>query len=241
MARIQDYQVVFDACSQNGCPICRLAYESLTRYLETWKYELFTDVELRAQLRRTQGFCHAHTWQLVRMGATLQLAQSYQEIVSDAIDNLQQKTPSSSSSALRRLFGGSQNHMTSTSTTQCPACLRQVQAEERYADSFRQVILDETFRTHFSSSHGLCLHHFQLVCTLKTPQPSGPWLDSIRSAQLQCLQKLDRDLTELIRKHDYHFQYEQRGAEMYSWILAAGIVAGEDMTHNYEEAKEESQ
>jgi hypothetical protein len=230
MAKIQDYQVLLEACSQRGCPICRLAQQNATRYLESWKYELFTDVELRALLRRTLGFCHNHTWQLVRMGATLQLAQSYQEIVSDAIDGLQRKNmpATSSTNALRRLFGTTHNMQ--QASNECPACQRQFQAEERYADSLRQVITEDEFHARFLESQGLCLHHFRVVCELKTPEPSGPGLSSLRAAQLHCLQKLDAQLAELIRKHDYRFQYEQRGEEMYSWIIAAGIVAGEDET-----------
>ncbi len=236
MAKIQDYQVLLDACSQPGCLICRLAQQNATRYLETWKYELFTDVELRALLRRTLGFCHTHTWQLVRMGATLQLAQTYQEIISDAIDGLQPKNAPSASSAgaLRRLFGNTQHH-SQQANNGCPACLRLSQAEERYADSLRQIITEDQFHTRFLDSQGLCLRHFQLVCALKTPEPSGPWLNSLRDAQLHCLQKLDGQLAELIRKHDYRFQYEQRGEEMYSWIIAAGIVAGEDETGSIQE------
>ena len=47
-------------------------------------------------------------------------------------------------------------------------------------------------------------------------------------AQLACLRRLDEHLQELIRKHDYRFKDEARGAEMSSWKRAAGIVAGEE-------------
>ena len=42
-----------------------------------------------------------------------------------------------------------------------------------------------------------------------------------------CLQRLEGQLSELIRKHDYRFKDEARGSEMTSWKRAAGIVAGE--------------
>lgn len=79
MAKTREFQALLYACSQEGCIICRLVQESTHRYLDNWKYELFTEVELRMELRRTQGFCHTHTWQLANMGATLPLAQAYRE------------------------------------------------------------------------------------------------------------------------------------------------------------------
>ena len=57
--------------------------------------------------------------------------------------------------------------------------------------------------------------------------PDG-WEPLLRKAQLARLQRLDEQLGELIRKHDYRFKDEARGSEMLSWKRAAGLVAGED-------------
>ena len=92
MQKTSDYQRLLYACTQAGCSLCRLAQENTHRYLDAWKYDLFTDVEIREELRRTQGFCHDHTWQLVRMGASLQLAQAYRDILSDLTEQLQADT-----------------------------------------------------------------------------------------------------------------------------------------------------
>ena len=226
MRKIHEYHVLLYATTQEGCPLCRLIQESTRRYLENWKYELFTDVEVREELRRSQGFCHTHTWQLARMGASLPLAQAYRDILSDMIEQLQNGSsdsiPQPPGGLLRRLFD------TKREQSICPACRQQENAELRYINSFRKALLDKTFYEQFSASQGLCLDHFRLTCSLKMSDTPGEWLPLLRKAQLACLQRLDGQLAELIRKHDYRFKDEERGPEMLSWKRAAGLVAGEE-------------
>lgn len=228
MAKTREFQALLNACSREGCIICRLAYESTQRYLDNWKYELFTDVELRMELRRTQGFCNTHTWQLATMGATIQLAQAYREIVSDAIEQIQRGgTGTVGGGLLQRIFESKRGE---SENNQCPACRQKAQAEERYVQGLRQALLNEEFYRSFTQSQGLCLDHFRLTIELKTTDNStaSEWLSRLRKAQLACLQKLDEQLGELIRKHDYRFKDEERGQEMLSWKRAAGLVAGEE-------------
>ncbi len=231
----QDYDRLLQACSQGGCILCRLTQESTQRYLDEWKYELFTDIGIREELRRSQGFCNTHTWQLVDMGATIQLAQAYRDILSDTADQLEGKGSTASSPTHRGLLqrwrdqidlrseGSSERHVP------CPACHFKEQALLRLIPSLRQALLDASFYARFSASDGLCLDHFRLTCQLKLPgTPAEDWLGPLRSAQLTCLKRLDSQLGELIRKHDYRFKDEAKGSEMLSWKLAAGLVAGED-------------
>ncbi|QBD79047.1 hypothetical protein EPA93_24900 [Ktedonosporobacter rubrisoli] len=225
MQRTQEYQTLLYACQQEGCPICRLLQESTQRYLRAWQYEHFTDVGIREELRRTRGFCHTHTWQLVHLGAALPIAQAYRDIISDIIEQLQSgqhEVQPPSGSLLRRFFEAKQE------ASRCPACQQQRKAEERYISSLRQALLDEAFYAQFTESQGLCLPHFQLASTLKLSSTPGDWLARLRKAQLSCLQRLDGQLGELIRKHDYRFKDEPRGPEMKSWQRAAGLVAGEE-------------
>jgi len=160
------------------------------------------------------------------MGANLQLAQAYRDILSDMIEQLQNGSgdtiPQHSGGLLRRLFD------TKREQSGCPACRQRENAELRYINSFRKALLDNAFYEQFSSSQGLCLDHFRLTCSLKMSDTPGEWLPLLRKAQLACLQRLDEQLGELIRKHDYRFKDEERGPEMLSWKRAAGLVAGED-------------
>jgi hypothetical protein len=227
MQDAQDYDRLLQACKQEGCPLCRLTQESTQRYLDAWKYEMFTDIGIREELRRSQGFCNTHTWQLVDMGATIQLAQAYRDILSDAAEQLEGKGSLAEAAVhkglLQRWLEAKRERVP------CPACHYKEQALLRLISSLRQALLDASFYTQFAASNGLCLDHFRLACQLKLPgTPAGDWLTMVRSAQLTCLQRLDGQLGELIRKHDYRFRDEARGAEMLSWKRAAGLVAGED-------------
>ncbi|MBV9617159.1 MAG: hypothetical protein JO031_17035 [Ktedonobacteraceae bacterium] len=204
-----------------------MTQESIARYLDAWKYELFTDIDVRKELQRTQGFCNQHTWQLVHMGATLQLAQAYRDILTDMVEQLQSEQEEggvASSGLFRRLFENSNRRK----PEQCPACRRKEEAEIRYIHTLRKALLDPDFYQQFEASNGLCLHHFYLSCDLKMSDTPGDWLSLLQKAQLACLRRLDEQLQELIRKHDYRFKDEARGAEMSSWKRAAGIVAGEE-------------
>ncbi len=222
MQSSRETQQLLEACQQAGCLLCRLMQGSVQHFLEAWKYDLFTDVGIREELRHSRGFCNTHTWQLARMGATLQLAVAYRDILSDAAEQLQSD---STSSRRHRWFESKQERVP------CPACVQQEKALVNLVSSLRQAMLNPTFYTQFLASDGLCLEHFHLACELKLPnsaENAGEWLSQLRQAQLTILQRLDTQLGELIRKHDYRFKDEAHGDEMISWRWAAGIVSGED-------------
>lgn len=212
-----DYQRLSEACASDGCILCRLTADITRRYLETWKDEMFTDVDVRATLCSSKGFCNTHTWQLVKMGASLPLAQAYRDIIRDEIAQLENDKHK------QRLFRSKSD----TTPTPCPACQQRDQALARYISSLRQSLADPSFYTLFLSSHGLCLDHFHLACTQKPLASSQTWLPLLQHAQLTIMQRLDEQLTELIRKHDYRFKHEKRGHEMTSWQTAAALVASE--------------
>ena len=227
MQDTQDYDRLLQACTQEGCPLCRLTQESTQHYLDAWKYEMFTDIGMREELGRSQGFCNTHTWQLVDMGANIQLAQAYRNILSDLTDQLQGKGSPTEAQGHKGLLQRwlEPKH----ERVPCPACHYKEQALLRLISSLRQAVLDASFYQQFSASTGLCLDHFRLACQLKLPDtPAGDWLTLLRGAQLACLQRLDAQLSEMIRKHDFRFKDEARGPEMLSWKRAAGLVAGED-------------
>src|SRR2546430_15150244 len=84
-----DFERLSEACNKAGCILCRLTGETTRRYLETFKDEMFTDVNVRAKLRSARGFCNTHTWQLVQMGASLPLPQAYRDIIIAEIEQLE--------------------------------------------------------------------------------------------------------------------------------------------------------
>ncbi len=224
MQSSRETQQLLEACQRAGCLLCRLGQESVLHYLDAWKYEMFTDVGVREELRRAQGFCNTHTWQLARMGATLQLAVAYRDILADTVEQLQAGNPASHR---HRWFEPKRDSV----PVPCQACVQQEKAVFNVVPFLRKAVLDPTFYAQFLISDGLCLGHFQQTCELKlpnSPENTGEWLAQLRKAQLAILHRLDAQLGELIRKHDYRFRDEEHGDEMTSWRRAASIVAGED-------------
>jgi hypothetical protein len=155
------------------------------------------------------------------MGAVISLAQAYRDILSDTMEQLEHINDTRK----RHWFDAKAE---STLRTPCPACQQQAQIEARLVSSLREALAEPTFYAQFSASSGLCLPHFQLASELKPLGMHATWLPLLRQAQLLCLQRLDAQLSELIRKHDYRFKDEAQGQEMLSWKKAAGLVAGED-------------
>ncbi len=217
-----DYQRLSEACGKAGCILCRLSGETTQRYLETWKDETFTDVGVRETLRGSKGFCNIHTWQLVQMGASLPLAQAYRDIITDHIEQLENDDGTRKQHWFHSKSGG-----TLSTPPPCPACQQRDHALARYISSLRQSLSETSFYTLFLASNGLCLHHFHLACTLKPLSSPNSWLPLLSKAQLTILQRLDAQLAELIRKHDYRYKDETRGTEMTSWQTAAALVASE--------------
>lgn len=217
-----DYERLSKACTQEGCILCRLAWEDTHRYLETWKDEMFTDVDVREALRHSKGFCNMHTWELAQMGASLSLAQAYRDIISDAMEHLQHAGGSS------RQHWFEIRRETAAAAAPCPACQQKEQSLARLIFSLREALTDAAFYTAFVVSVGLCLPHLQLASELRPLKDSDTWLPLLRTAQLGCMQRLHEQLSEMIRKHDYRFKDEARGNEMLSWQGAAGIVAGQN-------------
>jgi hypothetical protein len=73
------------------------------------------------------------------------------------------------------------------------------------------------------ASPGMCLVHLQQALRLARDGTARAWLLDIEAPKLQGL--ID-ELGEFIRKHDYRFRGEPRGAERDAWLRAIEMVAG---------------
>src|SRR5437763_934363 len=134
-----DFERLSEACNKAGCILCRLTGETTRRYLETFKDEMFTDVNVRAKLRSSRGFCNTHTWQLVQMGASLSLAQAYRDIITDEIEQLEKD----GGRRRQRWFHPKNGEELSP----CPACQQSNEALTRFVFSLRQSLPDSSFYT----------------------------------------------------------------------------------------------
>jgi hypothetical protein len=235
VSRSRDADSLRAAMGREGCPVCTVVLESIERYMDTWQYEGFTDVEQRHQLIVSRGFCPLHTWQLAQRHNALQLALVYREVLTDLLADLEadqkksrtareRKSGSDSPwSSLRRRRGSPAKTMPAGQN--CPLCRVRADAEQRLLETLLEQLQVEEVRALLSQSTGLCLLHFNQARSLAESR-KPELLPYLLDCQRSCMQRVLGEVQELIRKHDYRFAKELQGNEMTSWRRAAELCAG---------------
>ena len=82
------YEDLLDALRRSGCAICRLATRRADRFLGSYIYEHVNDVDLRAQIRASRGFCEPHGEQFLEKLDALAVAITYRDILNSLVREL---------------------------------------------------------------------------------------------------------------------------------------------------------
>ena len=105
------YEDLLDALARSGCAICRLATRRADRFLASYIYEHVNDVDLRAQIRSSRGFCEPHGEQFLEKLDALAVAITYRDILNSIVRELDDgsldETNSSTRPRSHSLFQGS--------------------------------------------------------------------------------------------------------------------------------------
>ena len=56
---------LYEAFAKPGCPVCRLAVDSVHHYLDSVIYEYVTKPHTHEGLRAARGFCQQHAWHVI--------------------------------------------------------------------------------------------------------------------------------------------------------------------------------
>jgi uncharacterized protein DUF6062 len=238
--RSRDSDSLRDACGHEGCPVCTVVLEHLDRAIDDWEYEGFTDVAHRYELIHSRGFCPLHTWQLAQRSNSFRLGLIYNEILTDveqqldndyrrlvATDDAQTKHESVLKRGQRKLFhhGDEASEQVNPKFDQCPFCRTRLDVEQRVVATLVQHLRFEEMRQLLSQSTGLCLVHLeQARHEAEGAEPTV--VGHLLACQLTCIRRVQGELRELVRKHDYRFSDEPRGNEMTSWRRGAQLCAG---------------
>ena len=194
------------AFAMAGCPVCRLASESVDAYLTAVCYEQVNDLDLRAQLRAAGGFCrpHAHRFLRQRLG---QLASAivYRDVLNTARGRVTGHQPARGGSFLGGLLGsrGGRKGIATGGAPNCPACAALAEAEERYVGTLVSRITRPEVLAKYRAGEGLCLPHLD-----RALEGDGEAARLLAEAAVEKLGTLVAELDEYIRKHDYRFQDE---------------------------------
>ena len=238
--RSRDSDSLHAACGREGCPVCTVVLEYLDRSIDHWEYEGFSDVAHRYELINSRGFCPLHTWQLAQRSNGFRLGLIYNEILTDveqqleneyrglvATDDAVTKREPILKRWQRTWFhrGDEASTKVNSRFDQCPFCRTRSDIEQRVVSTLVQQLHFEEMRQLLSQSTGLCMVHLEQAKQLAEraePTIAGHLL----ACQLTCIRRVQEDLRELVRKHDYRFSDEPRGNEMLSWRRGAELCAG---------------
>jgi hypothetical protein len=212
-----DAQTLYElrlACHKPACPVCTLVQRAGARYMEGTFTESMLDPSIRQKLVDSLGFCYEHTWQAINLKLSDALGQAilYQDLVKDALRKIKENEQ----------ISGSQLASVLKPLTICPACSIEEAILERIIATLAAALSNQDFITEFHSSNGLCIPHLQRLL----PRLDGKRQAKVLQLQSACLQNLQGELAEFIRKSDYRFRDEGFGKEGDSYKRAADMITG---------------
>ncbi len=228
---------LLDACTQPGCPVCRLVNQAVERYMDNLFYENVNDGALRTQLRSSLGFCHEHAWLALKpgIGDALGVAIIYHDVLTNILRKLPEaETASQDQGWLSSLLGQMPRQVSEqvkeiasalTPNEPCPACQKRDQAAELYLSELIKDLKNEQMLAALSDSDGLCLPHLRQA--FKQHAQDGEAFSALFSITQKKISELNKELEEIIRKSDYRFRDEGFGEEGDAWRRVIQVSVGE--------------
>jgi hypothetical protein len=223
-----------EACSQPGCPICRLVRRAVEHFVQHMLYENVNDIPLRAQLRQNLGMCHTHAWLLLEpdMGDALGTAIIYNDVFTNILRHLPEPINPSPKmpqpTFLQRFLRTLTERVKAarqalTPQGVCPACKQQ----DIYAHLSLAVLVKalqgESQADVLAKSDGLCLSHLDQAFSMAHDVTV---YNALVNASRKRYEILQGELAEFIRKNDYRFRGESFGSEGDSWRRVIGVSVG---------------
>jgi len=212
-----------------SCFLCYLEDRFEQRYIDNYLTELVMDSGERGKIIESRGFCNYHFYKMFAFSTNpgssdgLGMALILESVAQQVLDDVksQQKAKSAGSRRPRlHLKGGScsitKSELLKTVAHQakCPACDHVFTMIQIYTvDFLREVTEDEEIMKLFDASRGMCVPHYvivSLVASRMFNEEFGPAVERIIDKQIQVLERTQTDLTEYIKKQDYHFSQKDR-------------------------------
>ncbi len=197
---------LFQAFEESGCPVCRLTAESVHHYLESLMYEYANDPQTHLAVRAARGFCatHAHHTKETIRASGIGIAVLYEGLISTLLKEMGEVTPDSGWLQVNR----AENALKPEGA--CPACEHRDTVEDHLLRNLLEYIEEDEFAAGFEQSAGLCLPHLQMALDGSGRTSAKARLIAI---QQRLWSRLQGELAEFLRKHDYRYADEALGAE----------------------------
>jgi len=230
-----------------ACPVCQLAREAATRYLQYLLREHVNHLDARIRISESQGFCPQHAWELFYLEVALcygPLGNSiiYEDLVGQIARALQNADGGPGRAAepgfwqrcwsvlRRRSIGEPQRRpgLALTPRRECRACESHRQASEFFAVNLVRMLADPEYQAMYVASDGICLPHLRLALQLADSEAGRLHLIASTRARLVVLRA---NLGEFKRKQAWQYRHESpTEEEQTATRRAVAVFAGPDVT-----------
>ena len=201
----------------SGCAICRLTTRSAGRWLRAFVSEYVNDPAVRDTLRRSRGFCAAHTRQLESLGDPLAVAILYSDLARLTRERWEQTAGGTGRQAGKSgLLGRLRGKTAIAPDAPCPACVAQAEAQSRYVGALAAGLDKAEVKAALDADAGLCAPHIEEICAHSAPDAAH----HLRLREIERLSALQSELEEIVHKNDHRFRGEAWGPEKDAWRRA---------------------
>lgn len=197
---------LYEAFDEFGCAVCRLTAKSVHGYLESLMYEYVNKPPTHIAVRAARGFCPTHAWHVKETirASGIGIAVLYEGLLRTVLKEMGDVTPDSGWLQVNRAGNALKPE------DQCPACEHRDTVEDHLLRNLLEYIEDDEFAAGFERSAGLCLPHLRMTLDRSGQTSAKARLLAIEQG---IWSRLQGELTEYLRKHDYNFADEEMGAE----------------------------
>ena len=215
---------LLEACTQMGCPVCRIGAQTVRRQLKSLFYEYVNDREMRANLVKSLGFCSEHTRLLLshKIADGLGASIIYEHLVKVIL----REFPASDTNIQPKELSRKISSFVSASDGlgECLACKRRAEAISYTLSQIANALDNATLRDALEKSDGICLPHLSQLLFL-TPRPTE--VNFLLTLTKNKLEARQAEMAEVIRKNDHHFSSEVITAEeAIAWKKAMVTLSG---------------
>jgi len=235
------------ALSQGACPLCVLLERAERKAVDMFLYDQVNDISRRDALRASRGLCLNHSSMLSEGRSALGVAILSRDILRTMTAELEadashrahrehredlklpsQPSVNSVASVAKRFVAGAFTKLGAGLAARiepqagCPMCAERPRIEAPLIMGLLHNLHDAAFAATFDASAGLCRVH--LAGTLRVADAQAARALAARQAAIW--RRLEADLDEFIRKHDYRFQGEAFEVERDVWRRALQTTSG---------------
>jgi hypothetical protein len=230
---------LLEAMGKRACPICVLVQRIERKAVDLFLYDQVNDISRRDALRASRGLCLEHTAMLAEGRSALGVAIVSRDVLRAMTAELEtesnrkerrerkavQDEQASQPFALFASFAVKTGSKLATRVgpqAGCPMCAERPRVEAPLIGGLLRNFGDSAFAAAFEASGGLCRVH--LASTLRAADAATA--RALAARQAAAWRRLEAELDEFIRKHDYRFQGEAIDAERDVWRRALRLTSG---------------